>query len=220
MLEIAIPVMAGANIANYLNALSALGAEGVMTDGHDAAGFDGLLLPGGWDADPSLYGEENAGSLHINRALDDMQLRALDVFLGAGKPVFGICRGLQMMNVFFGGTLIQDIPAEQGHHRAEGSPRDSVHVTTAEQGSFLDRLYGPRFAVNSSHHQSVDRAGEGLRAVQWSDDGIVEGVEHASLPVWGVQWHPERMCFAHARNDTVDGSAVICMFLNECQRRL
>ncbi|MGX8705139.1 MAG: hypothetical protein ACSW8J_01040, partial [bacterium] len=83
MLEIAIPVMAGANIANYLNALSALGAEGVVTDGRDAAGFDGLLLPGGWDADPALYGEENAGSLHINRALDDMQLRALDVFLEA-----------------------------------------------------------------------------------------------------------------------------------------
>lgn len=219
-LKIAIPVLPGANIANYLNALSRLGAEGVVTDGKSAEGYAGLLLPGGWDADPTLYGQKNVACQHVNRALDDMQLRAMDVFLSVGKPVLGICRGHQMIAVYFGGSLIQDLPTAGDHSRDEGSPEDKVHLTTAEKDSFLERLYGERFAVNSSHHQGVDAPGKGMRIIQRSGDGVVEGIEHEKLPVWGVQWHPERMCFDHARTDIVDGSIVIRMFLNECQRRL
>ena len=219
-IKISVPVQAGANIANYMNALARLGAEGVVTDGRDADNYAGLLLPGGWDADSVLYGQTNLACLHVDRALDDMQLRAVDVFLSAGKPVLGICRGLQMINVCFGGSLVQHLPTACDHNRDEGSPEDKIHLTRAEKGSFLERLYGECFTVNSSHHQGIDRPGKGLRIVQRSEDGVVEGIEHEVLPVWGVQWHPERMCFEHARPDTVDGSAVIKMFLDECQRRL
>lgn len=217
-IRIALPVQPGANIANYLRALEHLGAEGaVIHDIGDAAGYDGLLLPGGWDADPALYGQEIRGSMGIDPALDALQLKALALFTKAEKPVLGICRGIQMIDVFFGGTLIQHLPTSHLHNRDEGSPEDKVHLTRAAAGSFLERLYGARFATNSSHHQAADRLGDGLRAVQWSDDGVIEGIEHESLPVWGVQWHPERMSFELSRPDTVDGAKVIEMFLQKCR---
>ena len=122
-IRIALPVQPGANIANYLRALKHLGAEGaVIHDIGDAAGYDGLLLPGGWDADPALYGQENRGSMGIDPALDALQLKALALFTKAEKPVLGICRGIQMIDVFFGGTLIQHLPTSHLHSRDEGSP--------------------------------------------------------------------------------------------------
>ena len=217
-LNIAVPVLPGADIANYLRALEHLGAKGVVfhaPDGIEAC--DGLLLPGGWDADPALYGQENTACQGVNRELDRLQMRALEAFARAEKPVLGICRGLQMINVGFGGTLIQHLPTAADHSRDAGSDQDKVHQTRAEAGSFLDALYGARFTTNSSHHQAVDRLGEGLRAVQWADDGVVEAIVHDRLPVWGVQWHPERMCFEHRRADTVDGARVIDMFLQKCR---
>ena len=200
--------------------LSALGAlpVGVGAD-VDAEGFDGLLLPGGGDIAPSRYGQADAGCLYVDPALDDMQFAALGAFVKAGRPVLGICRGHQLVNVYFGGTLIQHLPESPAHSRDTGDAGDKVHPTRAKEKSFLYDLYGPRFATNSAHHQAVDRPGEGLQAVQWSEDGVVEGIAHRTLPVWGVQWHPERMCFAHARADTVDGAKVIEMFLNRCRGR-
>ena len=219
-LRIALPVPPGTTVQNYLDALAALGARGVTTDSvRETAACDGLLLPGGWDADPALYGQPNVACQHVDRALDDLQLDAMDAFVKSGRPVLGICRGHQMINVYFGGTLIQHLSASPAHSRDEGSDEDKVHPTRASAGCFLEALYGGRFAVNSSHHQAVDRPGQGLSAVQWADDGAIEGIAHRTLPVWGVQWHPERMCFAHARADTVDGSRVIQMFLQECRRR-
>ena len=150
----------------------------------------------------------------------ELQWQALQDFISAGRPVLGTCRGQQLINIFFGGTLIQHLPTAVHHSRDEGDDRDKAHLTRAEPDSFLGRLYGAEFAVNSSHHQAIDAIGEGLRAVQWSDDSVIEGIEHIALPVWGVQWHPERMCFARARRDTVDGAALFHWFLNECQRRL
>ena len=218
-LRIAVPALPWANIGNYLRALEHLNAKGVVVYGiRDVNDYDGLLLPGGWDADPALYGQPNTACEGVNRALDDLQMHALDVFTAARKPVLGICRGLQMINVFFGGSLIQDLPTSARHQRDEGSNRDKAHATRATPGCVLYRLYGERFATNSAHHQAVDRPGAGIEAVQWSDDGVVEGIEHRSLPVWGVQWHPERMCFENARADTVDGSKLIRFFLSECGR--
>lgn len=218
-LRIAIPALPWANIGNYLRALEHLNARGVVVYGiRDVNDYDGLLLPGGWDADPALYGQPNTACEGVNRALDDLQMHALDVFTTARKPVLGICRGLQMINVFFGGSLIQDLPTSARHDWDEGDNRDKAHMTRATPGCFLERLYGERFPTNSAHHQAVDRPGDGIVAVQWSDDGVVEGIVHTSLPVWGVQWHPERMCFENARADTVDGSKLIKMFLSECGR--
>ena len=170
--------------ANYVRALTQLGAEACFTEPERC---DALLLPGGADFDPALYDQENRGSQGINRSRDARELRALCQFLAAGRPVFGICRGMQLLNVALGGTLHQDIP---NHARTEEADRFHGSHTT---DPVLRALYGERFVVNSSHHQSVDRLGEGLSPVQWAEDGTIEAIRHASLPVFGVQWHPERM---------------------------
>ena len=216
--RIAIPVPDLTRYANYADVLSALGAlpVGVGAD-VDAAGFDGLLLPGGGDIAPSRYGQADAGCVYVDPALDEMQFAALNAFVKAGKPVLGICRGHQMINVYFGGTLIQHLAQAATHSRGDSSA-DKVHATTAAPGSVLCGLYGDAFCVNSSHHQGVDRLGEGLAVTQRSDDGVIEGMAHAHLPILCVQWHPERMCLAHARQDTVDGSAVVKYFLKRCAR--
>ena len=220
-MRIAVPVLPGSNVKNYLDALSALGAAGeVVRTAEAAEGCAGLLLPGGGDSDPALYGQENVACQGVDRALDDLQLAALNAFVRAEKPVLGICRGHQLINIYFGGTLIQHLPASRLHSRDKGVDEDKVHMTRAVPGGFLHALYGESFAVNSSHHQAVDVLGKGLTAVQWSSDGVIEGLAHERLPILAVQWHPERMCFAHARGDTVDGARVIGMFLEDCKRRL
>ncbi len=205
---------------NYQNALTALGAEWVCTlDLDDIAGCDGLLLPGGGDVDPSFFNQENDGSKNIHMDLDMAQFAMLSEFSNAGKPVLGICRGHQVINVYFGGSLIQDLGAEGNiTHQWTEETGDKVHPTTAATGSYIANLYGEAFATNSAHHQGLGDLGAGLVAVQWSADGVNEAIAHESLPIYGTQWHPERMCFAKARPDTVDGSKVIAFFLAECER--
>jgi len=154
----------------------------------DAEGCGGLLLPGGGDLDPALYGQPDRGSNPPDPALDALEQALLRRFTAGRKPVLGICRGCQAVNVFFGGTLHQDIP---GHSRVGG--RDRLHRVTAAEGSLSRRLFGPACTVNSAHHQAVDRLGEGLAAEAWAEDGVVEALRHEALPVWGLQWHPERL---------------------------
>lgn len=214
--RIALPVPDLARYANYADILSALGALPVAVGADvDAGAYDGLLLPGGGDIEPGRYGQADAACQYVDAALDAMQLAALDAFVKAEKPVLGICRGHQLVNVYFGGTLIQHLPQAAAHSRCGGS-EDKVHDTAATPGSALHRLYGGAFRVNSSHHQGVDRLGTGLTVTQRSADGVVEGMAHARLPILCVQWHPERMCLAHARSDTVDGGAVVGYFLKRC----
>lgn len=219
-MRIALPVpaeTAQTKYKNYFEALSALGAMGVAVDGNvEPSAFDGLLLPGGVDVNPICYHCANVACELIDDALDDRQMKALDAFVKAEKPVLGICRGHQMINVYFGGTLIQDLPQASAHSR-RGCEGDKVHGTVAEPGSALFDLYGGAFPVNSSHHQGVETPGEGLRIIQWSDDGVVEGMAHETLPILAVQWHPERMCFQHARDDTVDGSVLMRWFIARCE---
>ena len=200
---------------NYVKALTACGASAVesLTD-LDPAHYDGLLLPGGGDMDPSYYQEQNRACAGIDRALDEAQWAALDHFAGAKKPVLGICRGHQLINVYFGGTLIQEIPAFKRHVAVNRV--DSVHPTTALSDSFLGRLYGTAFSTNSSHHQAIGRQAQDMIPVQWSEHHtVVEGCCHKNLPVWSVQWHPERMCFDHRREDTVDGEKLFRFFLEQ-----
>ena len=175
--------------------------------------YDGLLLAGGDDMDPALFDQINMGSRGIDRARDEAELALLDSFLGAGKPVLAICRGHQVVNVWLGGDLIQDLdPALAPFHGGGGE--DRVHSILAGPGSLLHRLYGPVLAVNSTHHQALGRLGDGLTATAWSEGGIIEAVEHRSLPLISVQFHPERMTGERARPDTVDGGAVFRSFLD------
>ena len=199
------------NVNNYIAALKAVGIEPVVTlDPAEAVRCGGLLLPGGGDIDPARFGEENNGSRDIDTALDAVQLAALDGFVKAGKPVLGICRGHQVVNVYFGGGLVQDLPTAQTH-MARGHV-DSVHSVEIAAGSVLHGLYGRSAIVNSAHHQGLAALGRGLRVTALAPDGVIEAAEHESLPVLAVQFHPERMAFAHARSDTADGAGVFRWF--------
>lgn len=171
---------------NYRKALAQLGGEVVSTG--DPLDCDGLLLPGGGDPDPILYGEAPRGAEPPDRERDTLELSLMDGFVQAGKPILGICRGMQMLNIFFGGTLIQNLT---GHSQREG--RDRIHSVRTVPGSRLYGLYGPETPVNSAHHQGVFRPGVGLNIVQRASDGVIEAVEHETLPIVGVQWHPERL---------------------------
>ena len=170
---------------NYRRAVEAAG--GTVRFGGTPEGCDALLLPGGGDMEPWRYGQSNTASRGLEPERDTAELMLLERFTAAGKPVLGICRGIQVINVFFGGTLCQDLP---GHSTVDG--HDSFHTVRTARSPLL-AVCGPLCRVNSAHHQAADAPGRGLRAVQWAEDGAVEAVCHDCLPVWGVQWHPERL---------------------------
>ncbi len=195
---------------NYETAMRGLGVS-VCTSLHvpDICCYDGLILPGGGDIDPKLFGQLNRGTRNFDPALDRLQLAILQAFVLDKKPVLGICKGMQLINIYFGGDMIQHLETSTCH---EYMGKDQVHGTTARKGSFLEKLYGNCFVVNSAHHQGVDAPGRGIEYIQFADDGVVEGLQHKYLPVFGVQWHPERLCFAHARKDAVDGKALLSYF--------
>lgn len=233
-------LISGGNVsrANYENAIAAVGGLFgsfylPQTDAAFLSSYDGLLLAGGGDMDPACFGQEDLGSASIDRERDQVELELVRCFMEAGKPILGICRGHQVVNVALGGTLKQDLDetgkrihtperraaAEDaladGIQANASMPEDKVHLTRAADTSFLGRIYGPTFSVNSFHHQSIDRLADPLLAIQWTmEDGCVEAALHTDYPYIGVQWHPERMCLAKSRPDTVDGLAVFEYFLS------
>lgn len=170
---------------NYRRAIAQAGR--ICCIGEDKERCEALLLPGGGDVEPWRYGAEAVDCRAAEPVRDEEELRLIEEFLCAGKPILGICRGLQILNIYFGGTLLQNV---KGHSAVEG--RDSLHPSRIAP-SPLRRLYGDTLRINSAHHQAVDRLGSGLRAVQWAPDGVIEAVVHEALPVWAVQWHPERL---------------------------
>lgn len=204
--------------ANYRDALVAAGAEVLHTsDPADAAGCDGLLLPGGGDVDPVHYGREVCGSNPPNPLRDAAELRLAREFIEKGRPVFGICRGSQVLNIVLGGTLIQDMP---GHKQMEGGANLWMrHLATAVEGSLMERLLGREVVVNSSHHQAVETPGKGLRVTMYAEDGTVEALEHESLPVIATQWHPERLTGQWTRPDAVETSPLFAYFVRLCREK-
>lgn len=201
----------------YVDALTAYGAEPIsLIYPEVSTDYDGLLLCGGADIDPAYYGQENCGSININQQRDESDMALAKAFAEAGKPILGICRGHQVLNVLFGGTLCQHMPTH-AYHRGD---KDAVHSVTAVGKSYLSEAYGQHFTVNSAHHQAVDKLGEGLRVTLKSDiDGMIEAFEHKTLPIIGVQWHPERITLSGARADAVDGKAVFCHFIALCSKQ-
>lgn len=193
--------------------------------------YDGLILPGGGDIAPALFGAANEGSRDIDEQLDCLQLRTLDSFIQAEKPVLGICKGLQIINVHFGGTILQDLPehsqlvhacvppekARAGLHNkmpAICKNGDKIHPTKAACGTFSERLYGSAPITNSAHHQGIGAVGDGLLVAQYSHDFVVEALYHERLPILGVQWHPERMCFEYADIRMDNGAKLLQYFLS------
>ncbi len=205
----------------YVNAIEGAGGIAVAEQWPKpcADGYDGLLLSGGCDIDPSRYGEEINGAVHIDTERDIAEFALIDVFVKAGKPVMGICRGCQLTNVYFGGSLYQHLCNADSHVRGN-IDTDALpsHNVTACEDSVLASLYGTVFAVNSSHHQAAKELGTGLIATVMCGD-VVEAVEHESLPVIAVQWHPERMLFGMRRDDAVDGMPLFEHFISLCCKR-
>lgn len=177
---------------------------------------DGLLLCGGGDIDPARFGQDDRGSQPPDLVRDQAELTLFHAFFQVQKPILGICRGMQLINVALGGDLIQDLPQDQAVFHG-GAGRDLVHPIRAAEGSLLRGLYGPLFPVNSYHHQAVDRLGRGLRPTAWAESGFVEAFAHTALPIVGVQFHPERMACANRRADTIDGGALFHYFLSLCR---
>ena len=199
---------------NYAGALRGCGAQPVFSlNAEDSAGCDGLLLPGGADMDPALYGQENTASAGIDRERDEAELKLVHLFLESGRPILGICKGMQVINVALGGTLIQNVE-NTDVHKWDQVIGDRVHEITAGEGCFLRELYGERFYVNSAHHQALDQIGKNLTVTARADDGTPEALEWKEKKLYAVQWHPERMAFLKRREDTVDGQAVFEFFLN------
>ncbi|MBR5702451.1 MAG: gamma-glutamyl-gamma-aminobutyrate hydrolase family protein [Oscillospiraceae bacterium] len=174
----------------------------------------GLILTGGEDVEPGLYGRENRACFGLDPKRDRQEFRLIEAYLRAGKPILGICRGHQVLNVFFGGSLTQHLPTAESHMPTREG--DRVHDTRAEASSFPAVLYGEAFPVNSAHHQGIDRLAPDLKAVQRAADGVIEACRHIRYPVYSVQWHPERMCLSRAREDTVDGGVLFRWFIGLC----
>lgn len=163
-----------------------------------AALIDGLLLAGGQDIDPLHFGEEPRGTAGITPLRDSFELAILTEITVLKKPVLGICRGVQVLNVFGGGDIYQDLPLQYPEaltHNQQAPAWYGTHTVRLEEDSLIGRVYGCTvMRVNTFHHQAIRRPAPGYRVSARSEDGLAEAVEHRDLPfVVGVQWHPERM---------------------------
>lgn len=183
-------------VTNYIAAVSKTGLEPVASselpteDGLDVNDFAGLILPGGSDMDPAFYGQENHDCRNVRRWLDIAQLNALDAFVKCKKPVLGICKGAQIINVYFGGALIQNLPNSE-HHKAtyiNHVRKDAHHPARILPDTPLSEIWdSDEIIINSAHHQAADRVAKELEVCAYSDDGVVEGLYHKSLPILALQ---------------------------------
>jgi len=192
------------DIINELGALPVVLPDVPGAKGEDYVDlFDALIIPGGPDADPTFYGEEpsrHIGSTNYKRDVFEAEL--FKAFYKAGKPIFGICRGCQFINILMGGSVYQDLAADNPdsyirHSQGADGSYPTHHVEVAK-GSSLYKSLGATAYVNSRHHQGIKKVGEGLTVTAKAADGVVEAVETADGQIVAVQWHPENMWQEHA----------------------
>ena len=159
--------------------------------------FDGLILSGGGDPDPNLYGEDCLQELgDITPERDAFELAILEEFLKTKKPILGICRGLQLMNVFYGGTLYQDIKYIDTNiqHKQKWLADLPTHDINILENNILFEIFGKKVRTNSFHHQMIKDLGKELTSIATANDGVVEAIQNKNYPFfYGVQWHPEMM---------------------------
>lgn len=184
--------------------------------------LDGLLLTGGGDVDPRLYGEEpipECGTPEPGR--DEAEMELARWALDESVPMLGVCRGMQLLNVAQGGTLYQDLGAQRPgtpRHDRNDLPRNHrAHDVSVNPDSRLASILGgPHHLVNSFHHQAVNRLGEGVEIVAWSEDGVAEGMEVAGHPfALAVQYHPEELVM-----DDEASQRLFAAFVRACAERM
>lgn len=182
--------------------------------------LDGVVLQGGTDISPESYGEQPIGDWRGDSYRDEYELKILDYAIRTSKPVLGICRGFQLMNVYFGGSLYQDIPSQvpgsEVHRSAEQYDKIN-HPIQLVSGTLLERLYGDlrQPLVNTVHHQGIKALGKNLDVYARSADGFIEAFGYNKEPegkVMGVQWHPE---FSHTQmGKLLDEELIFNVFYN------
>lgn len=189
---------AEAYMSEIAEQLAAAGAIPVyLPDARVAAvsrAVNGIVLAGGSDLDPRSYGQVPSPAVSaIDGRRDRFEFALFEAAAARGLPILGICRGQQLINVALGGSLHQDLPIGEGEsHASQIYERDQrVHGVRLQPGTGLHGLYGDTVDVNSYHHQSIDRLAPKLRVAGTAADGVIEAIEHESLPITGVQWHPE-----------------------------
>ena len=176
-------ILTNNNADEYVKACQSVGIEAMVDfQPKSIKDYDGLLIPGGGDIDPKWYGQENVCCQKMDAEKDEQTFATIKRFIENNKAILGICLGCQYLNVYFGGSLKQDI---SGH-------RNTVHDVIAKQDLF-EYYLGKSFSVNSLHHQCVDNLGEGMEIVAISSDGVIEAIESKAHKILGVQWHPEKL---------------------------
>ncbi len=196
--RVLIPFRHGGKLKPYLDAVAAAELEPVPGDVSGPlklATVGGLLLIGGTDVNPARYGvDAQPETDEPDDARDQAEFDLIQEALTKDMPLFGICRGLQILNVYHGGTLVQHLPPDSRHDTGAEDKAAPAHGISIERPSLLARIAGARrWEVNSRHHQAADKVGDGLRVVaRDSDDGVIEALERSDKTfVLAVQWHPE-----------------------------
>lgn len=197
---------------NYESALHQIGAQTFTSLTLEQCSIcDGLLLPGGGDITPAFFGQSNQGSRSIDTELDILQLQALHYFSQQKKPILGICKGLQLINIHFGGTIHQHMKNASVHEWNGCDKYHYVYHVGCNRMDFFYELYGTSAYVNSAHHQGIDLLGKNLMPLCQAADGTIESIAHTSLPILAVQWHPERIL-------ETGGLELLSYFLNICSK--
>jgi len=198
----------------------------LSVEGGDMADCDALVLSGGVDIHPSFYGGDllydEAPLAGWKQERDAFEKAALERAWATGKPVLGVCRGLQLINVSCGGTLVQDLGV-LGDKTHQNRPADKEHEVMVERDSLLYGISGAGGWINSAHHQAIDRLGKGLRVNSHAGDGVIEGIEWEEPEgrpfMLAVQWHPERM-YVHGFKDRSLYAAIRDRFIEEIKKSI
>lgn len=162
-----------------------------VCEGELAELCDALLLSGGDDVHPKYFGEDVLNdTVNIDAPRDEFEMRLIPEFMRRKKPILCICRGIQALNIALGGDIYQDLLEQCGYVHSNGKIRHDVY---AAPGTLLFELFGERFKTNSTHHQAVRKLAPGFKVAARSAEGIVEAFEHETLPIYGCQFHPERL---------------------------